>query len=195
MPLRDPRLLPWLAAFVFLMVSLGLAGEAVNPWLAYAPDAIAQGQVWRLVTCHLVHFNLWHLTLNVSGFLLCCYFFADVYSRRLFFWWFCVSAPAVGLLLYQVDDLQGYYMGFSGLLHGWLVVALVAGWRTQPWLHGAMLTLMLARLVWEQLPWYDANYLVHLIDASVHPNAHLYGAACGLLVGLGALWSRQWHTT
>lgn len=182
--MRDPALLYWLGGFVLLLLGLGLAGELVNPWLRYDREAIAAGQVWRLVSCHLVHLNLWHLGMNLAGFLLCCYFFVDVYDRRQFLLWLGLTAPGVGLAIYFIDHAPGYYVGLSGLLHGWLVLALVTGFRTHPWLHGGVLLIIAARLLWEQLPGYDRGYLRHLIDGDVYVNGHLYGALGGLIIAM-----------
>lgn len=180
---RDPRLLPWLAGFALLIAALGVFAEQVNPWLDYREEAIRAGQWWRLLTCHLVHINLWHAGLNLAGFLLCCYFFIDLYSRRVFFSWFFLSAPLVSLAFLLFDEMPGSYAGLSGLLHGWLVLALVAGIRGNPWLHTLVLVLVAGRLIWEQLPGYDVDYMRDYIDASVHVNAHLYGSLMGLLIG------------
>ena len=191
MPIKDPGLLPWLAGFIVLLVVLGLTGKPVNDVLMYNQAAIADGQWWRLVTGHFVHLNHWHLLLNLGGFLLCCYFFSDVYDRHLFFLWLLVSAPIVGLVFYFVDDLAGNYAGLSGLLHGWLIIALIVGWRTHPWIHALVLALITGRLIWEQLPGYDADYLRDYIDGAVHVNAHLYGALVGLFLSFAVLLTRR----
>ena len=190
MLVRDPRFLPWIAIFAFLIAGLGVFAEQVNPWLDYREADIRAGQWWRLATSHLVHINLWHMAMNLAGFLLCCYFFTDIYTRRIFVAWLG-CAPVLGILFLLFDDMPGSYAGLSGLLHGWLVLALVAGFRGHPWLHGLVLALVSGRLIWEQMPGYDVDYLRDYIDASVHVNAHLYGAFLGLLIGLFLYWRRQ----
>ena len=186
MKARDPALLPWLAGFVLLLAGLGLAAEQVNPLLRYDQEAIAAGEFWRLATAHFVHLNLWHLALNLGGFLLCCYFFVDVYDRRLFFLWL-LTAPLVGMAIYFIDQAPGYYVGLSGILHGWLVLALVVGFRTHPWLHAGVLLIVAGRLIWEQTPDYDRDYLQPWIAGEVYVNGHLYGALAGLLLSLTVL--------
>ena len=191
MRVRDPCLLPWLAGFALLIAVLGLSAQYVNDWLVYDDARIADGEWWRLLSCHLVHLNHWHMLLNLGGFLLCCYFFVDIYTRRLFFAWLLLSAPVVGVLFHVVDGLEGRYAGLSGLLHGWLVIGLLAGWRTHPWLHSLVLALITGRIIWEQLPGYDVDYMAHVIDGSVYVNAHLYGALVGAVIGVLALIIRS----
>lgn len=189
MLVRDPRLLPWLAGFALLLAGLGLFAEQVNPWLDYREQAILSGQWWRLLTCHLVHINLWHTGMNLSGFLLCCYFFSDIYSRGVFLTWLASALPVSFAFLF-FDNISGSYVGLSGVLHGWLVLALVAGIRGNPWLHSLVLALVAGRLTWEQLPGYDVDYLRAYIDARVYVNAHLYGSLAGALIGVVLLWRR-----
>ncbi|MCK0538208.1 rhombosortase [Alcanivorax quisquiliarum] len=183
--LRDPLLRRHLLVFSLLLVVLGLAHGWVNPLLEYQRIAIVDGQLWRLYSAHFVHLNHWHLLMNLGGFLLCAWFFPDIYSRRLLWLWLLVSPLVVSLLMLYVDQANGPYVGLSGILHGWLVLALLLGFRTHPWLHGLVLALVAGRLIGEQLPGYDAEYLRYWIDGRVYVNAHLYGALTGVLLAAG----------
>ena len=176
---KDPKLGFWVIGLFFLMLVLALLHPWVNPWLAYNRSAVLDGQLWRLVSCHFVHLNLNHFLLDGAGFVLVWWIFQDVLTRRLLWLWLGVSAPVCGLLLLLDSSLSGY-VGLSGILHGWLVIALLLGWRSSPLLHSTALLLVTGKLIYEQTPFYDANYLGHLIHGSVYPLAHLYGALIGL---------------
>jgi hypothetical protein len=118
MQTRDPKLLPHALVFIALVLALALAHQWVNPWLRYDRAAVAGGEVWRLVTAHLVHLNLWHALLNLGGLVLILFFFRDLLDRRRFWLWFAVSAPLVGAVFFVLDRDLGWYVGLSGLLPG-----------------------------------------------------------------------------
>lgn len=180
MYVTDKQLLKHITFIAGILILLGLAHEWVNPWLRYDREAIEAGQVWRLMTCHLVHLNLWHMAMNLTGFLLCWFFFTDLMTRRMLWTWLGVSAPVVGLAFFILDPQLGRYVGLSGLLHGLLILLLISGWRGNPILHSVVLAVIGGRMLWEQLPGYDVNYLREVIDGSVYVNAHLYGGIAGL---------------
>lgn len=187
----DPLLRRHVLALALVLAVLGLAHEWVNPWLNYQRSAVLDGQIWRLVTAHLVHLNAWHMVMNLTGLLLCWFFFTDLLTRRLLWLWLGVSAPVVGLAFLGLDAELTRYVGLSGLLHGLLVLLLVLGWRGNPVLHSLVLVVVAGRLFWEQRPDYDTEYLQSFIDGSVYVNAHLYGALIGLVLAAGALAKRR----
>lgn len=187
----DPALRWHILGLAALMLVLGLFHDVLNPLLEYRRSAIADGQWWRLVSGHLMHLNLWHLGLNLSGFLLCWYFFPDILTRRRLWLWLLVSIPWVSAGFWFLDqELQGY-VGLSGILHGLLVMCLVGGWRSHPGLHSLVLLVVAGRLCWEQMPGYDVDYLRHFISGSVHVNAHLYGALIGAVLGGVVAWQER----
>jgi rhomboid family GlyGly-CTERM serine protease len=198
MPAKNMRLRKlWcgVIAMTSIMLVLVICHHWVNPWLAFDRNAILHGQIWRLATCHFVHLNLNHFLLDGSGFLLVTLVFQDVLSARLLAIWALVSAPLCGLLLLLDPGLHGY-VGLSGILHGWLVIGLVIGFRTAPVLHSIALVLVAAKLLYEHTSLYNAGYLDGLIHGPVYPTAHLYGALVGLLIGLASLMlrHRNWLT-
>ncbi|UCZ57306.1 rhombosortase [Desulfurispirillum indicum] len=162
-----------------LLLIVGLLPEGGRPWLAYDRHAIESGQYWRLWSAHVAHLTLWHLLLNLAGWLLLLGIFRDLLSSGLLWLWFLISAPMVSLLLYLRDISLGGYAGLSGLLYGLLSACLFIGWRRNPILHSLALILLAIRLLWEQQPGYDTGYLEAWIAGQVHVNAHLYGAMCG----------------
>lgn len=181
----DPKLKWHVFALAAAMLALGAPplNELLVPWLRYDRALVEAGQVWRLLTCHLVHFNHWHLLMNVSGFVLCWFFFVDVLTRaRLWLWWL-VSSLLVGVAFYLFDTTLQRYVGLSGILHGFLVLCLLLGWRSNPWLHTLVLAVVIGRLTWEQMPGYDVYYLRDVIGGRVHVNAHLYGSVVGAVLG------------
>ncbi|EKF74225.1 hypothetical protein A11A3_09505 [Alcanivorax hongdengensis A-11-3] len=183
----DKKLRPWYLGLAALMVLLGLAGKQVNPWLEFDRHAIEQGQWWRLVSCHFVHLTPWHMLLNLSGFLLCGYFFEDLLNRYRVALWALLGALLEGLALYLLDPQLVFYAGLSGILHGLLVMCLLLGWRRNPWLHSLVLLVIAGRIFFEQQPGYDVDYLQAWIHGKVYVNAHLYGAITGIILAGGVV--------
>ena len=100
-----------------------------------------------------------------------------------------VLAPlliSAGLWLRE-PGLQGY-AGFSGVLHGLLYFGVLRMLPRAPALAGTVLLLLIGRQVWEQTPAYNPEYLRGLINGRVMPDAHLFGALAGLLLGAWTAW-------
>lgn len=177
--------------FGVLLLVISQLALWVNPYLHFNTELILQGQYWRLYTGHFAHLNFSHGLMNVLGFWACCYFFADVYRLRHFGVWLLFGAPLISLAMLWFDPPLYYYVGLSGLLYGWLMFAIIAGFRTQPWLHGLGLGVLVGRVIWEQTPSYDTGYLLESIGGLVYVNAHLYGAILGLVAGVVVLSLRS----
>ena len=190
MQTADPALRWHIFAMTLLMLALGLLHDRVNPFLEYNREAIAAGQLWRLVSGHLVHMNSWHTLLNLSGFLLCWFCFPDLLTRRWLWTWLLVSVLLVSAAFWFLDpNLEGY-VGLSGILHGLLVMCLLGGFSGHPKLHGLLLLAVFGRLIWEQQPDYNLDYLLDTIGGSVYVNAHLYGSLAGVVLG-GVWWQQE----
>lgn len=181
-PVRSP-LLPSALILVFLFVALALWPSSLQ-LLEYRRAAIAGGEWWRLFTGHFVHLNLAHALLNGSGALLLAVVLADELRPRE--WWIAVLlaplAISAGLWLRQ-PGLQGY-AGFSGVLHGLLYLGVLRLLPRAPALAGTVLLLLVCRQIWEQTPAYNPDYLQGVIHGRVMPDAHLFGALTGLVLGL-----------
>lgn len=191
---RDPMMFLHAAALIVVMAVLAWAHPVVNPWLRYERAAVLDGQIWRLLTCHIVHLNLWHFLLNISGLMLILFFFRDLLDRRRLWLWFGTCALGVGLAFVLIDTGLDWYLGFSGLLQGLLMFCLLLGWRGNPVLHSLILAIVIGRLIWEHTPDYDTDYLQAWIHAPVYVNAHLYGAVMGAVAaGMETVAGKRRH--
>lgn len=184
-----------LALIMSLIFAFGLADSWVNPWLQYQRDAILQGQVWRLFTGHLVHLGAVHCLLNLLALSLILHIFRGVLTPRT--WWHAgiVLSVAISILFLIFNPNLHYYAGLSGVLHGLLVLALINSYQRNdlfsPVLVTILLTAVLAKLVYEQTPKYDAGYLQTYMNAPVIVDAHAYGAAIGGCFGMVQwIWKR-----
>lgn len=164
----------WLLVLGLCFVLQLVPAEAVY----FERQAIAQGELWRLLSGHFVHLNWSHFALNMAGLFMLWLFFRH-YQRQVD-WLRAILLIALlcsaGL---YADGQLASYVGFSGVLHGLFVLGalyerrryLLSGW--------VLLGLLLGKLVWEQwqgaLPGSEA-----LSGGRVAVNAHLYGALAGL---------------
>jgi rhomboid family GlyGly-CTERM serine protease len=159
---------------------LWAVGDQVLDGLRYERGALANGQLWRVITGHLVHASASHLALNLAGLALMVALFPGEYSRREWCLVGFASAFAISAGLWWLQPQVHWYVGLSGVLHGVLAAGALGWWRTQPrLLAGALTAVLLLKLVWEQ--WHGA--LGWSGDLTVIVDAHLYGALGGGVAG------------
>lgn len=159
------------AAVVSLMLLLTMLWP-VMPVLMWDRAAIADGQVWRWFTGHVVHLSALHALSNWLGLLLICDTLWDELRLgdgvMLALW----SASGIGLLLWWCSPQIVWYVGFSGVLHGlWAGCALAWFCRTRQLAPAAALLLLAIKLA---APAYA------LTAQPVVTAAHVYGALCGV---------------
>lgn len=179
--------MPGAIALLLLFVLLALWPASAD-LLRYQREAIAEGQLWRVFTGHFVHLNLAHALLNAAGTLMLAVFLSREISAR--DWWtLTLIAPftiSLGLWFKQ-PDLLGY-VGFSGVLHGLIYFGVLRLLPSAPALAATVLLLLIGRQLWEQTGAYDPEYLRAMIHGRVMPDAHLFGALTGLVLGGWSLW-------
>lgn len=164
------------------LVALSLAGDAATRLLRYDRTALANGEWWRLLGAHVVHYDPAHLAMNVAGLALLWWLFVrDARARE----WALVglaSALTIDAGLWFLRPDLGWYVGLSGVLHGWWAAAGVAArarWPLEGWV---TLGLLAVKLVLEQSQGPLAGELGATLPVVV--DAHLYGALGGLAAAL-----------
>jgi rhomboid family GlyGly-CTERM serine protease len=172
-------------ALALLMTALQLLPAAGLEALRYERAAILSGQVWRLVTGHLVHADFVHLAWNVAGLALVAALFAREFRLRGWLVILAASTAAVDLGFLVLEPQLARYVGFSGLLHG-LAAAGVLVWlvRYRDGATAIVAAFLAAKLAWEHvmgpMPFTSQTLALPTIF-----EAHTYGALGGLL---GAAW-------
>jgi rhomboid family GlyGly-CTERM serine protease len=159
-----------------LLLLITLTGETGQELLRYDRAALAHGELWRLVTAHLVHLDVHHALLNCLGLLLMWALFARDYPPRQWLLILLASIAMIDLGLASWDSTLRWYVGSSGALHGAMAAGTLAHLRRHErdgWLLAAFLV---GKIVWEQavgaLPLSGSDPVV--VDA------HLFGAVGGL---------------
>jgi len=171
--------LPLILCIIVLLIQLG--GDTASQWLRYDRDGILNGEVWRIITGHLVHLGWPHLLMNIIGLLLIWLLFGHLIKRNS--WFLILTANTIltsaGMLLFN-PELK-WYVGLSGVLHGMFVagavISIKAGYRAEL----LLLVLLTAKLAWEQVVG-PLPGSAEFAGGNVIVDAHLYGAISGLII-------------
>ncbi len=165
-----------------VLLACALLAEAVGApareALRYARTAVADGELWRLVTGHLVHLGWSHLLMNALA--LVAIWVLVGRSLRGAEWLFvaAVSVAGIDAGFWWLDERLEWYVGMSGLLHGLLAAGLLAGSRDRRGESLALGLLLVGKLAWEQL-FGALPGSAEAAGGAVVVDAHLYGALGG----------------
>lgn len=169
---------------------LELFGDAGREALRYERDALEAGEVWRLLTGHLVHLGWAHLWMNLAALGLIRLLVADAFSAADWIGASVASALGIGLGLYVLSPEVDWYVGLSGVLHGLIAAAALVLLRTHTVLAALLGGGVLVKLLLEQaagpLPLSEST-----AGGDVITDAHLYGAAAGAAYGALRSTSRR----
>lgn len=173
------------ACLVLLLPALG--GDAARLALRYDRAALASGELWRLLSAHWVHLSFRHALVNVVGLALLWALFARDYSPRQ---WLLITLAAIVAIdagLWLWDSTIEWYVGSSGVLHGYLAAGTLAHLRRREpdgWILAALLA---GKLAYEHL----VGPMPFSGSASVVVDAHLFGVAGGSAAALALGRQRQ----
>ena len=121
MDLQKKTILKGLLPFWTMIFICGAVAASLFPPLAsrliYERAAVWRGEIWRLLSAHLVHFDLWHLGYNLSSFLVAGWLL-EVRLRRPLGWLLLAMALTIGLFLALAKPAIDTYGGLSGLVVG-----------------------------------------------------------------------------
>lgn len=179
---------PWVT-LLLTTVALGifLASGAGAEW-AYQRSAIVDGEPWRLLTAHLVHYSARHLVFNLLAFAVLA-IIAEGELGHAAFARLCVAIAVVidAVLLLFVPGME-VYAGISGINYGLLAflgmqqltrMADNSGPSATAWL--ATAGVMLVVVLWQQSRAGSSPFTGEIAGVRVAWQAHLAGiSAAGL---------------
>lgn len=121
--------------------------------LLYGRAALADGEVWRLVTGHLMHFSWTHLAADTGGFLLLGLLVEKEQGRRTLLRLLLLLSLGTSAALWLFVPQLAFYGGMSALNYGlltWLCLT-ERGVMQKPWDWIALLfpVLLLAHIGWQ----------------------------------------------
>lgn len=169
---------PFILIVIFFLIAL--LPDGTLDMLAFDRRAIAQGQVWRLLSANFTHLGWPHTLLNAGGLLLVAW----LWPRGHYVLWlgqFVLISLIIGLGLYYFDNVN-LYVGASGTLHGSLMLAAIYSRWLPRWRQWVFVALVVGKLLWEQSPWYDDADIYALIGGHVMTTAHFIGGFSALFV-------------
>jgi rhomboid family GlyGly-CTERM serine protease len=175
-----------LSAICVSVLLFEASDESLRVLLRYDRQGLEHGELWRLVTGHLVHLGWQHALLNLAGLgLMWALFFGD-YSPRQWLLVLVAAALAIDAGFWFLEPQLAWYVGLSGALHGVMSAGTVAHLKRRDWDAWILLAFVLGKLAWEQtqgaLPLSGTEGRLHVVV-----DAHLYGAFGGFAI---ALWLR-----
>lgn len=140
---------PLCTLVVLSMSVLASFWPAATEMLVYDRQAIQVGEVWRLLSGHLVHFSLSHLVGDLLVFGVAGYLIERQLGRQVG-WLYLAMDTAIGSALWVLDPALVRFGGLSGLAYGnvFYVAASMAHRRTpaSP-AAGALLIVLLLKIV------------------------------------------------
>jgi rhomboid family GlyGly-CTERM serine protease len=163
---------------------LVFGSAAIQAFLIYDRNAIAHGELWRLVTGNLAHFSTTHLGYDLAAFLIVGTII-EIRGYR-YFSTLCLSAAAlIGVVLYFAEPAMHYYAGLSGVVAAAVVYLCLHGltekgtWR---WLCAAVLIGLSAKIGIELALDKSLLFEIGMQEFVPVPLSHLVGAGTALLL-------------
>ena len=149
--------------------------------LAYNRIQIANGEVWRTLSGHFLHFNWTHWFLNSSALLLIVSIFHESWSWKTLLSSLTFSALCISACLWFISDDLKRYVGLSACLYALLVTSLIMDRSLSTRLRlSVWITLLLKLLVDHSQPQLS---MAKLIGGPVAVDSHVYGVLSGLANG------------
>lgn len=176
-------------ALLAIAALLQAMGKDMIGLLRYERQAILEGEIWRLLTAHLVHLGWRHLLLNGVGLGLIWLLLRATWSqpRWLLIWLLTALGVSLGQLLFS-PELK-WVVGLSGTLHGLFAAGAIAMlWQGEK-TGMIMLLVLVAKLAWEQFA-SPMPGSAEWVGGAVITSAHLYGAVSGAVSALMLLTLR-----
>jgi rhomboid family GlyGly-CTERM serine protease len=166
-----------------LAVVCSTGGPRLFVLLVYQRGAILHGQVWRLLTCHLVHAGPAHLLWNLVGTALVGLALGHALRVKE---WLAASVTvalgsSLGVLILQPD--VRVVSGLSALLHGLLAAGAAAEARRGERVGWVFLIVLAVKVAWEQITGPTALTRA-VLGGGIAVGAHAFGGLAGVLAGV-----------
>lgn len=168
----------------FSLVFACLFLQAINAqaWASLHLQSVLQGEVWRLLSAHLIHLNWQHFAMNMLGMGLCMLAFQSHTKPIHWLVSFCFIALFSSFCLLSSFDQLQRYMGFSDVLHGWILLGAIAIAKNEFKLSLVIFILFWIKIIEENsgLAFFTSGSM----DAgNIATDSHIFGAIGGMIYG------------
>lgn len=171
------------AAIGIAAAALELGGAGARQALRYDRAALADGELWRLLTGHLVHLGPSHMLMNVAALAVLAFVLSPLLRARDWLLGAGLAALAIDAGLYGFHPAVGWYVGLSGVLHGLWATAAVKALSTGRIEALPLALLLVAKLGYELLVG-PVPFTGEIAAGPVVTAAHAWGALGGSLAAL-----------
>jgi len=150
-------------------------------WASLKIAATLEGEYWRIISSHFIHSDWQHYLMNMTGLSLC---YAVFYKDMAAIHWI-VSALAISIFssigLLIIYPLDHSYVGFSDVLHGWIMLGCTAIFAKETKLSLIVFILFWIKILEENLslPFFTSFG----VSGNVAKESHMLGAVGGLIYG------------
>ncbi|MFT3867430.1 MAG: rhombosortase [Nibricoccus sp.] len=179
----DPKRLPWLYLAICVVATFAVAIPSIRPALVYNRAAIAQGELWRIWTGHLVHFGWPHGLADGSLFVLIGWALERT-QKKFSHWSLLIQPVIISAALFWFDPKMNIYGGLSGLNVGLLVFLACRGWHKDrlDWFWPAILLIHVVEIFLEIRNQGHGGGAIRFDDSSIRVAtiAHIGGALYGV---------------
>ena len=167
-------------ALLAVCLLLAAGGDPVRELGRWQRDAIDTGEYWRLVSGHLVHLGFGHLWPNLVALAIIGLLFEDVFRNADWARLGAAAVAAIDLGLYVLDPDVSWYVGLSGVLHGYVAAGALALILRGERLGVVLAAGVAAKLIFEQVVG-PVPFTAASVGGPVVVAAHLYGVVGALL--------------
>ena len=177
-------------ALLVVCTLLAVGGDGLREVGRYEREAIESGEYWRLVSGHLVHLGFGHLWPNLAATAVIGLLFEGVFRNADWLRVAAASAAAIDLGLYALEPQVLWYVGLSGVLHGYVAAGALALLVRRDKLGVVLAIGVAAKLIFEQVSG-PVPFTAQSVGGPVVVAAHLYGVVGGLLAEAAAQVARR----
>jgi len=174
---------PLLTIFISLVCMAAFLSTPIASRLIFDREAILNGQVWRLLSCHLVHFTPSHLIYNLFAFVIASWILErKSLCHLLIIYSLTAVSISMALLIFAPD--MDFYGGVSGMACGLLYYCALLKQR-EPHLKGLCRCVLLCIPIKLALETYHQTSVLPYFEPQpfvMMPVSHIAGVVSAILL-------------